>query len=67
MNDWTTIFETGQLYLAEMVKGMLEGNNLEAVILNQQDSSYKFGTIAVMVKNEDKEKAEEIIKSANCE
>lgn len=68
MNDWITIFETDQLYQAEMIKGMLSDNSIEAVILNQKDSSYQiFGTIKVMVPEELQEKAREIIKSASCE
>ena len=41
MNDWVVIFETGQLYRAELVKSLLNDNNVEAVILNQKDSSFK--------------------------
>ena len=39
MNDWVVIFETGQLYRAELVKSLLNDNNVEAVILNQKDWS----------------------------
>lgn len=68
MNDWIAIFETDQLYQAEMIKGMLSDGGIEAVILNQKDSSYHmFGTIKVMVPEELQEKAREIIKSASCE
>lgn len=67
MNDWITIFETNQLYQAEMVKDILGDKNIEAVILNQKDSSFKIGIIEVMVRNEDKEKAAEIVKSIDCE
>ena len=45
MNDWVVIFETGQLYRAELVKSLLNDNNVEAVILNQKDSSFKIGAI----------------------
>ena len=62
MNDWVVIFETGQLYRAELVKSLLNDNNVEAVILNQKDSSFKIGAI-----EEDKGKAAAIIKSVNCE
>ena len=67
MNDWVVIFETGQLYRAELVKSLLNDNNVEAVILNQKDSSFKLGAIEVMVKKADKGKAAAIIKSVNCE
>lgn len=67
MNDWGVIFETDQLYQAELVKNLLHDNNIEAVILNQKDSSFKIGAVEVMVKEEDKGKAAAIIKSVNCE
>ena len=54
MNDWVVIFETGQLYRAELVKSLLNDNNVEAVILNQKDSSFKIGAIEVMVKKSDR-------------
>lgn len=67
MNDWTGVYGTNRLYLAHIVKDLLENEGIEAVILNQQDSSYKFGDITVMVNEGDKEKALDIIKSAHVE
>lgn len=68
MNNWVSIYETDQLYKAELVKGVLCDNGVEAVILNQKDSSYNtFGTIQVMVSRDHKDQAEEIIKSIHCE
>lgn len=53
MDDWTPIYETEQLYRAEIVKSILNNNDLEAVILNQRDSSYgTWGTVKVMVKKQ---------------
>lgn len=64
MDNWTPVYQTDQLYKAELIKNVLCDNHIEAVILNQRDSSYMaFGEIMVMVNNDDKEKAEEIIKS----
>ena len=67
MNDWCAIFETDLLYQAQIVKDMLESNGIEAVILNQQDSAYKFGTIKVMINQHYENKAIEILKSTHCE
>lgn len=67
MNEWTAIFVTEQLYRAEFIKNLLLGKGIEAVILNQQDSSFQLGSIEVRVREEDQEKATEIIKSVNCE
>lgn len=67
-DNWINIFETDQLYKAELIKGVLCDNGIEAFILNQKDSSYvMLGSIKVMVNEKEKAKAEEIIKSANCE
>ena len=41
--------------------------HIEAVILNQQDSSCKFGTVKVMINKYDETKAIEILKSTHCE
>lgn len=68
MNNWISVFETEQLYQAEMVKDILQENGIEAVVLNQKDSSYNtFGEIKVMVRQEEKTQAEEIIKTIHCE
>lgn len=68
MDNWTSVFETDQLYKAELIKDILCNNNIDAVILNQKDSSYtSFGEIYVMVSQEEKEKAEGIIKTVRCE
>lgn len=67
MNDWIAIYVTSQLYQAEMIKSILEENDITAVIMNQKDSSYKIGSITVMVNKMNAEKAAKIIKSDNCE
>lgn len=63
MDNWTSVYETDQLYLADMIKSVLCDSNIDAVVLNQKDSSYLFGRIRVMVDCNDREKAEEIIKT----
>lgn len=67
MNEWIAIFETDQSYRAEIIKDLLSQNGIEAVILNQKDSSFTIGTIEIMVKEEDRPKATEILKSIACE
>lgn len=64
MDNWTSVFVTDQICQAELVKGILSENDIDAVLLNQKDSSYPMlGIIQIMVNQNDKEKAEEIIKS----
>ena len=51
---WITIFTTGQLYKAEILKDVLADQYIDSVVLNQQDSSYlTFGRIEVLVKPDD--------------
>lgn len=68
MDNWISIYETDQHYRAELVKDVLQENSIEAVILNQKDSSYiMLGVIRVMVARKDQARAEEIIKTIHCE
>ena len=66
MNDWVVIFETGQLYRAELVKSLLNDNNVEAVILNQKDSSFKIGAIEERERQNTTDMPPLNIKSVNC-
>ena len=60
--DWIIIYRTDDLYRAELAKQVIEGNGIDAVIMNQKDSSYLiFGEIEVLVKAEDEEKANKLI------
>lgn len=65
--NWITLFTTDQLYEAEFIRETLRINGIEAVIMNQKDSSYHFGSIEVMVRQEYQEKATEILKSTKGE
>ena len=38
--DWVKIYYTNQIFRAEIVKGMLEENGINVVLVNRQDSSY---------------------------
>lgn len=61
--DWKQVFLTGELYRAEMAKEILENNGINAVVLNQKDSSYiTFGNIEVYVNEQDESRAIEILK-----
>lgn len=67
MDHWISVYETDLLYRAELVKDILNNEDVDAVILNRKDSSYHFGSIQVMVNPEDREKAAKIVKSIHCE
>ena len=46
-NDWIEVYSTNDIFKAELIKNMLLSNNIEAIIMNQQDSSYHFGTAKI--------------------
>ncbi len=59
--DWIKIYSSGASYKAELLKGLLFENNIEAVIINKQDSSYLFGELELYVNSEDVVKAKHVI------
>ena len=66
MDNWVSVFETTETFVAERMKEVLIEAGIPAVVLNQLDSSYKvFGEINVMVNQEDLHKAETVIKEYN--
>jgi hypothetical protein len=60
-NDWIEVYSTNDIFKAEVIKNMLISNNIEAIIMNQQDSSYHFGTAKIYTKKENILKTKEII------
>jgi len=58
---WKCLFGSKYLYKAEILKSLLEENNIPAVIINKQDSAYLFGDIEVFVKLDDLLKANRIL------
>lgn len=62
MDDgWVSVYSSGQLYRAEIVKEILFDNGIPAFVLNQQDSNYLFGEINVCVKQSDVIRSKHII------
>lgn len=62
MNDkWIKIYTSHQFFKSEMVKQILIDNGIEAVIMNKQDTAYKFGEVEVHIPEGDYSNALEII------
>lgn len=60
--QWEKIFSSTALYRVEMLKALLEEENIVSVIINKQDSAYlTFGEIELYVKREDILKAKFIV------
>jgi hypothetical protein len=52
--SWVKIYQTTELHKVELIKAMLEENEIPNVVLNKQDSSYlSFGEIELFVQQED--------------
>ncbi len=50
--DWIQVYSTDKMFQAEILKQVLADHEIEAVIINKMDSSYKsFGEIEIYVKN----------------
>jgi hypothetical protein len=50
MKNWQKVYENSSSVRAEIVKGVLEDNGIQAVILNKKESVYQiFGKYEVMV------------------
>jgi hypothetical protein len=64
MDNWVVVYETDQPYQAEIALQMLQGEGIEAVVMNKKDSSYVvIGEAQVLVRIEFAERAEELIKT----
>jgi hypothetical protein len=56
--NWINIFTSSNPIEVEIIKQMLEEKNINAVVLNKQDSSYNmFGTIDLFVNETEQETA----------
>jgi hypothetical protein len=59
--NWEVIFRCTAPYKAEILKALLEENDIPAVVINKKDSLYLFGEIEVYVKREDILQAKQIV------
>jgi hypothetical protein len=61
--NWEKVYTASKMYEIEIIKGLLEENNIESVEISKKDSSFLFGSIDLFVHRNDFEKASEIIRS----
>ena len=63
MDGWHKLYSTRNYAEANIIKGMLEENNIAAVVLNKMDSSYlAFGDIEIYVPLHLKETSAQLLK-----
>ncbi len=68
MENWTKVLETTDLQHAELMRSVLINEGIEAVIINQKDSSYTvFGSVLLYVPDEFVAQASEILKNSEGE
>ncbi|HAH36135.1 MAG TPA: hypothetical protein DEQ87_13225 [Algoriphagus sp.] len=64
MENWIKVFESPQQIRAEIVKGVLEENDIPAVVLSKKETAYQFlGVYEVHVSKENLMKATNFIQN----
>lgn len=66
-NNWKKIHVGSNPVRIEILKQMLEENGVKSVILNKQDSSYRFGNIELYTHENDEKLALELISQISFE
>jgi hypothetical protein len=65
MQNWFLLRTTPQVYEAEIIKGMLEDNQIPVIVVNRQDSSYVFlGEVEIYVPIHFKDMANDLLNGA---
>ncbi|MGY8940987.1 MAG: putative signal transducing protein [Flavobacteriales bacterium] len=65
MKGWVVIYSDGLLAAVELRRVVLEEQDIPAIVLNKRDSSYLFGFLELLVREEDAEIAMELIRPTN--
>lgn len=65
--NWIKLFTTTNPIEAEITKQMLEAHQVHAVVMNKQDSSYRFGLVELYVHESAVEAAAALISAQNQE
>ncbi|WP_339867887.1 DUF2007 domain-containing protein [uncultured Algoriphagus sp.] len=64
MENWIKVFESAQQVRAEIVKGVLEEHQIQAVVLNKKETVYQiFGNYEVHVQRENMIPANNLIQN----
>ena len=63
--DWAHVATYSLAALAELNKAVLKEHDIEAIVLNAQDSSYHFGSIELYVHRDNVIKAKRILEEVS--
>jgi hypothetical protein len=59
--QWEVIYRCSNAYKAEILRALLEDNEIQSVVINKKDSSYLIGDIELYVKQHDVLTAKQIV------
>ncbi|MDZ4204847.1 MAG: DUF2007 domain-containing protein [Bacteroidales bacterium] len=62
--QWILVFSSGDLFKAELLKGLLSEHGIESVVVNKKDSAYLIGDVELFVTVENAFEANQIIKAS---
>jgi hypothetical protein len=60
-SSWVKIYTSHQFIKSEIVRQVLIDHQIEAVLMNKQDSAYKFGEVEIYIHQSNFDKAIELI------
>jgi len=63
--NWVLLKTTGDDFTAEIIKGMLEENQIESFVMNKRDSEFLLGDVELYVHSNDFEKANILLAEHN--
>ncbi len=59
--NWVLLKTTGDEFSAEVIRGMLEENQIETIVMNKRDSEFLLGDVELYVQKTDFEKAQQLL------
>ena len=59
--EWKEVLVTSDRFEAYVVEGLLKDNEIPAVVMDKQDTNFKFGKFKVMVQQENIASAKQIL------
>ncbi len=60
-DGWILIYQADEEYKAEVIRQLLENNNLHPVLLDQKDDGFRIGEVRIYVSPLEAEEAKNII------
>ncbi len=64
-DNWTRVYTVEKAYTAELIKGLLEEEGINTVIMNKRGSEFPVGDVEIYVENENADRATLLIKQHN--